>query len=122
MPLLIHTTPYPDYNNKARKASNRGSYTPRAGPDEEVRELAVFSGHPRAFRESAIGSYLLLDIDGKLCFERESRLGPYGYQEEETRMQGVDPEAYRNVWTGMLSFGEITAILLWEECRSICTD
>jgi len=29
-----------------------------------------------------MGSYVALDIDSNLCFERETRLGPYGFQEE----------------------------------------
>jgi len=46
--------------------------------------VKVFSGHPEIFGEPPIGSYVALDIDSNLCFERETRLAPYGYVEEKS--------------------------------------
>jgi hypothetical protein len=74
--------PYPEYNNKAWNASNQGAYTPCEGPDGKVLEVVVFSGHPEVFDSPALGSFVPLQIDSNLCFERESRLGAYGYEEE----------------------------------------
>ncbi|KAH8601723.1 hypothetical protein B0O99DRAFT_562364 [Bisporella sp. PMI_857] len=75
--------PYPDYNDKAWNSTNKGTYVPCDGPDGEVREVLVFSGRPKGFENPPIGSYVPLGIDSNLCFERESRLGAYGYTEGE---------------------------------------
>jgi hypothetical protein len=75
--------PYPDYNNKPWKANNVGEYVPCDGPEGAIAEVLVFSGHPEIFEEWPVGSYLPLDIDSNLCFERLTRLGAYGYQDEE---------------------------------------
>ena len=56
---------------------------PCDGPEGAIREVQVFSGHPDIFEEPLVGSYVPLDIDSNLCFERETRLGAYGYQGEE---------------------------------------
>jgi hypothetical protein len=76
-------SPYPDYNKKAWRAANQGSHVACAGPDEIVPEVKVFSGHPEAFGESPIGSYVPFGIDSNLCFERGTRLAPYGFKEEQ---------------------------------------
>jgi hypothetical protein len=75
--LLYIYNPYPDYNSKVWKANYRGTYT-TCGP---VQDVKVFSGHPEIFGEPHIGSYVALDIDSNLCFERETRLTAYGYVE-----------------------------------------
>lgn len=51
------------------------------GPKGEIADLKVYSGHPKIFGEPLMGSYIPLDIDSNLCFEREARLGPYGFGE-----------------------------------------
>jgi hypothetical protein len=74
---------YPDYNSMVWKAANKGTYKPCDGPEGVLEDLLVFSGRPKTFGEPPMGSYIALDIDSNLCFERETRLGPYGFQEEE---------------------------------------
>ncbi|KAK3351513.1 hypothetical protein B0H65DRAFT_506908 [Neurospora tetraspora] len=60
--------PYPQYNSRTC-----------LGPTgKEVEDIHVFKGHPARFPESGFGSYEVLGIDKNLCFERETRLGPYG--------------------------------------------
>jgi hypothetical protein len=76
--------PYPDYSGKAWNANNVGSYVECDGPEGPVKDVLVFSGHPEAFEEPLMGTYVPLDIDSNLCFERETRLGVYGYQDEES--------------------------------------
>lgn len=57
---------------------------PCDGPEGALRDVLVFSGHPKIFEEPLMGSYVPLDIDSNLCFERQTRLGAYGYQDEES--------------------------------------
>ncbi|PMD44949.1 hypothetical protein L207DRAFT_420311, partial [Hyaloscypha variabilis F] len=72
---------YPDYNSIAWRAANKGTYKPCDGPDGLIEDMLVFSGHPQAFGEPPMGSYIALEIESNLCFERETRLGRYGFQE-----------------------------------------
>jgi hypothetical protein len=74
--------PYPDYNGTAWAAGNMGTYVACEGPDGPIRDVTVFSGHPKAFEVPVLGSYQPFDIDSNLCFERETRLGAYGYEGE----------------------------------------
>jgi hypothetical protein len=46
--------------------------------------MLVFSGRPKSFGEPSMGSYIALEIDSNLCFERETRLGRYGFKEENS--------------------------------------
>jgi hypothetical protein len=73
--------PYPAYNSKAWKTISKGTYKPCFGPKGEIADLKVYSGHADIFGEGLLGSYIPLDIDSNLCFERETRLGPYGFRE-----------------------------------------
>lgn len=76
--------PYPEYNSKAWKAANKGTYKRCAGTSELLEDMLVFSGRPKAFGEAPMGSYMALDIDSNLCFERKTRLGRYGFQEDNS--------------------------------------
>ncbi|KAJ2996150.1 hypothetical protein NUW58_g1062 [Xylaria curta] len=70
-------SPYPDYKHGAKARQ----YVPCEGPGGEVvSDIKVFKGLPKGFPEPVIGSYDVLGIDGDLCFERETRLGMYGFQ------------------------------------------
>ncbi|KAA8633718.1 hypothetical protein SMACR_06541 [Sordaria macrospora] len=83
--------PYPQYNSRAWKASH-SAYTSCLGPTgKEVEDIQVFKGHPAKFPQPGFGSYELLGIDKNLCFERETRLGPYGVAPvEDKNGQPVD--------------------------------
>ncbi|KAG4428937.1 hypothetical protein IFR05_015582 [Cadophora sp. M221] len=72
--------PYPDYNSKSWISGNQGIYRACSGPEGQIKDWTVFSGHPKVFGYPHIGSYVPLDIDSNLCFERETRLGSYGFQ------------------------------------------
>ncbi|QSZ32977.1 hypothetical protein DSL72_002561 [Monilinia vaccinii-corymbosi] len=78
----LEYNPYPDYNSEGWKSRNKGTYVPCDGADGSVKDLLVFSGHSKVFEEPQMGSFSLFDIDKNLCFERETRLGSYGYIED----------------------------------------
>jgi hypothetical protein len=72
--------PYPDFTSKDWKESHSASYVPCKGPTGElVDDILVFKGHPHDFPAAGFGSYDVLNLDGNLCFERETRLGIYGF-------------------------------------------
>ncbi|KAL2758182.1 hypothetical protein ACRALDRAFT_2040434 [Sodiomyces alcalophilus JCM 7366] len=72
--------PYPDYESSEWKKTHRGTYVPcRGATGDYVEDIQVFKGHPHDFPAESFGSFDTLNIDGNLCFERETRLGPYGY-------------------------------------------
>lgn len=75
--------PYPDYNKMPWNITNKGKYVECEGPSGRIRDLLVFSGHPENFGHTPVGSYVPLEIDSNLCFERQFRLGPYGFVEDE---------------------------------------
>ncbi|KAJ3573655.1 hypothetical protein NPX13_g4616 [Xylaria arbuscula] len=69
--------PYPEHMQHIKG----GLYVPCEGPEGEiVSDIKVFKGVPKDFPEPLIGGYDVLDMDGDLCFERETRLGMYGFQ------------------------------------------
>ncbi|KAI0433500.1 hypothetical protein F5Y09DRAFT_62870 [Xylaria sp. FL1042] len=69
--------PYPNYKRDVKG----GGYTPCEGPGGKmVSDIMVFKGVPKDFPEPLIGGYDILGMDGDLCFERETRLGMYGFQ------------------------------------------
>ncbi|ESZ98206.1 hypothetical protein SBOR_1382 [Sclerotinia borealis F-4128] len=81
--------PYPDYNSGAWKLRNKGKYVPCDGANGPIREILAFSGHSKAFEEPQMGSFSLFVIDNNLCFERETRLGSYGYIEDVGVLSGA---------------------------------
>ncbi|KAI0015644.1 hypothetical protein F4780DRAFT_762915 [Xylariomycetidae sp. FL0641] len=97
-PQVYH--PYPEYNKPAWLAEH-ARYVPCVGPTgEEVSDIMVFKGTPEEFPVPQIGSYKALDMDGDLCFERETRFGMYGFQNaNETMDQTID---WANVRWGAL--------------------
>ncbi|RYP83005.1 hypothetical protein DL769_001474 [Monosporascus sp. CRB-8-3] len=72
--------PYPKYDENSW-LKNHEPHVPCEGPGgHDLADVLVFKGHPRDFPEPSFGSYEVLGIDGNLCYERETRLGLYGYQ------------------------------------------
>lgn len=72
--------PYPAYNTKEWKKTNRGKFDACRGPNGDlIEDMLVFKGHPHDFPAESFGSFDVLNMDGNLCFERETRLGPHGY-------------------------------------------
>ncbi|KAL2139791.1 hypothetical protein VTI28DRAFT_4676 [Corynascus sepedonium] len=70
--------PYPDYNSDEWKAHHE-AYVPCLGANGKlIEDIRVFKGRPRDFPKPGFGSYNVFGLDRNLCFERESRLGPYG--------------------------------------------
>ncbi|KAK2026951.1 hypothetical protein LX32DRAFT_565308 [Colletotrichum zoysiae] len=75
----VHFDPYPDYNSDEWNKTHRAPYVPCVGAlGEPVEDLLVFKGHPRDFPQPSMGGFDILDMDGNICYERDTRLGPYG--------------------------------------------
>ncbi|KAI1336713.1 hypothetical protein F5Y15DRAFT_392850 [Xylariaceae sp. FL0016] len=93
-PYVYH--PYPEYNGQ-HWLSNHAKYYPCSGPDgEDVSDIMVFKGLPEEFPDPGIGSYSTLNMDGDLCFERETRLGMYGFQNaNDTREPTIEWDKVR---------------------------
>ncbi|KAI1432110.1 hypothetical protein GGR50DRAFT_628395 [Xylaria sp. CBS 124048] len=68
--------PYPNQKDRTQP-----QYVPCEGPSgKPVSDIMVFKGTPRDFPQPLIGSYDVLGMDADLCFERETRLAMYGFQ------------------------------------------
>ncbi|TDZ75124.1 hypothetical protein CTRI78_v000184 [Colletotrichum trifolii] len=77
--LPVYLDPYPDYNTEEWNKTHR-PYVPCVGAHgEPVEDLMVFKGHPLAFPKPSFGGFDVLKMDGDICYERDTRLGPYGY-------------------------------------------
>jgi len=104
--------PYPNYNDKAWNATNQGTYIPCDGPDGDIREVLVFSGHPSAFEQPSVGSYVPLGIDSNLCFERETRLSAYGYVEKGTTFLPNSNRLRKSVDWDAVNWGQLQSYCL----------
>ncbi|OHW91461.1 hypothetical protein CSPAE12_09932 [Colletotrichum incanum] len=75
----VHFDPYPNYNSDEWNKTHRAPYVPCIGAlGEPVEDLLVFKGHPRDFPKPSMGGFDILDMDGNICYERDTRLGQYG--------------------------------------------
>ncbi|KAH8811217.1 hypothetical protein F5884DRAFT_267942 [Xylogone sp. PMI_703] len=75
--------PYPAYNTQRWQASHRGAFVECDMPVGAQSDMLVFSGRADDLVEPPMGSHSVFDIDSELCFERRSRLEPYGYSEDD---------------------------------------
>jgi hypothetical protein len=100
----VRFNPYPDYNSNEWKASNRAPYVPCKGATGElIEDLLVFKGRPHDFPDPKMGTYDKLGLDANLCWERETRLGPYGFVPQMKKMAGETmPVEWDNVNWGDL--------------------
>lgn len=107
--------PYPDYNSKKWKYLNQGEYKACQGYAGKIADLLVFSGHPEIFDRKGphLGSNTVLDIDSNLCWERETRLGSYGYSIEGAEPGVDDPSVEKrdDVWD-LVDWGGLQASCL----------
>ncbi|KAH8671234.1 hypothetical protein BX600DRAFT_434354 [Xylariales sp. PMI_506] len=79
--------PYPSYNAPAWTSAGKAEYVACAGPDgAALPDIQVFGGTPHDFPKPSFGSYDLLNMDGNLCFERRTRLSPYGYSDDGSHL------------------------------------
>ncbi|KAK4113901.1 hypothetical protein N656DRAFT_605542 [Canariomyces notabilis] len=70
--------PYPKYNSP-EWLSNHAPYVPCIGPTgRKVEDIRVYKGRPSNFPDPGFGSYSVLGLDPNICWERETRMGPYG--------------------------------------------
>lgn len=96
--------PYPQYNGKEWKAKKKAEFTACNGPDGvSVEDILVFKGTPHDFPKPGFGSYEVLDMDDNLCFERQTRLSPYGYSPN-----GDHPKAQSD-WN-MVKWGQLQEV------------
>lgn len=80
----IHS-PYPEYNRPAWKTKNQGTYEPCDGAHGAIVGVRAFPGHLKSFENPPIGSFAIFGIDSNLCYERDTRLGPYGLIDEDEK-------------------------------------
>jgi len=72
---------YPRYNSRQWRRTH-APYKRCNGPyGGKIEDVLAFRGRLENFPEPSFGSYDVLNIDPNLCFERETRLGPYGFGE-----------------------------------------
>lgn len=85
----VRFNPYPDYNSDMWKAQGNAPYVPCPGATGEIIEdLLVFKGRPHDWPSPRFGSFELLDLDGNLCWERDTRLGIYGLTDQVKKTPG----------------------------------
>lgn len=85
----VRFNPFPDYNSDTWKTANHAPYVPCIGATGEfVEDVLVFKGRPSRFPSPKFGSYDVLDMDANLCWERETRLGQYGYVQQKKKNPG----------------------------------
>jgi hypothetical protein len=97
---LAPFNPYPDYNSKGWNAKNAGVYHRCHGAggityvDDD--DHNVYYGRLQSFNESGsgMGSFKELGINDNICYERSTRLGPYGYNDRDPEAEST---AYDNV-------------------------
>jgi hypothetical protein len=100
----VRFNPYPDYNSDGWKKQDYAPYVPCKGATGElIEDLLVFKGRPHQWPEPKLGSYSVMDMDPNICWERETRLGPYGLLEQQKKVQGEsEPIDWDNVNWGDL--------------------
>lgn len=100
----VRFNPYPDYNSKEWKAQGYAPYVPCKGATGElIEDLLVFKGRPHDWPAPKFGGYDVLGMDGNLCWERETRLGPYGLIPQYKKTGGEsEPLSWDNVNWGDL--------------------
>ncbi|KAI9838478.1 MAG: hypothetical protein M1837_002470 [Sclerophora amabilis] len=82
--------PYPKYNDQSWRDEWAGHFEPCLGPrgrylnDSKDDSVFVYPGLPEGFPAPIYGSYKAVGLDGAHCFDSYSRLGAYGYGENET--------------------------------------
>lgn len=96
--------PYPDYNSDGWKKHDNAPYVPCKGATGElIEDLLVFKGRPHDWPEPKMGSYDVMDMDQNICWERETRLGPYGLLRQLKKVGGeLEPIDWDNVNWGDL--------------------
>jgi hypothetical protein len=85
----VRFNPYPDYNSEEWRRQSHAPHVTCKGPRGEVMEdLLVFKGRPARWPSPKFGSSKLLGLDPNICWERETRLGPYGFIEQKEKVGG----------------------------------
>lgn len=85
----VRFNPYPDYNSDEWKDADHAPYVPCKGATGEfIEDLLVFKGRPHEFPDPKFGSYGALGMDANICWERDTRLGPYGLKEQRKKVGG----------------------------------
>lgn len=75
----VRYNPFPEYNGDKWRKTGHAAYVPCIGAhNDAISDLLVFKGRPHEWPNPSFGSYDVLNMDPNLCWERETRLGPYG--------------------------------------------
>jgi hypothetical protein len=80
--------PYPDYGSAEYKSKHEAVHQCYVDSRETVPapDIYAYPGLPQHMAEPMYGSYDLLGLEDKMCFDRFGRFGPYGYGYNETGM------------------------------------
>ncbi|KAI5462544.1 hypothetical protein BGZ63DRAFT_403759 [Mariannaea sp. PMI_226] len=79
----VRYNPYPEYNGAKWKKDGHGAYVSCIGANNDVIEdPLVFKGRPHEWPNPSFGGYDVLNLDPNLCWERDTRLGPYGLKNQ----------------------------------------
>ncbi|KAJ9156474.1 Major facilitator superfamily transporter [Pleurostoma richardsiae] len=83
--------PYPEYNSDEWKNDNHAEYVPCLGPlGEEVEDISIFKGRLRQFPSPGFGSYDVFGLSDNICYERDTRLGPYSATKFDKKNEPLD--------------------------------
>ncbi|XWW95900.1 hypothetical protein V2A60_003869 [Cordyceps javanica] len=86
---LVHFDPYPSYNSQGWQADGYAPYVACKGANgRHIEDVMVFKGRPKNFPTHLMGSYTALNLDPDICWERETRLGPYGLLDQTKEVGG----------------------------------
>jgi hypothetical protein len=85
----VRFNPYADYNSEQWNEDGHAPYVPCKGATGEfVEDALVFKGRPAGWPEPKMGSYDVLEMDPNICWERDTRLGPFGLLEQQKKVGG----------------------------------
>ncbi|KAG6081446.1 hypothetical protein E4U30_001827 [Claviceps sp. LM220 group G6] len=100
----VRFNPYPAYNSDEWRKAGHAPHVPCKGPTGQVVEdLLVFRGRPEKWPLPKFGSYELLGLDPNLCWERDTRLGPYGLHELKIKSGA----SYKSINWDNINWGEL---------------
>ncbi|OAA57675.1 hypothetical protein ISF_06916 [Cordyceps fumosorosea ARSEF 2679] len=85
----VYFDPYPNYNSDEWQTEGYAPYVSCRGANgRHIDDIMVFKGRPQNFPTHLMGSYKALNLDPNICWERDTRLGPYGLLEQTRQVGG----------------------------------
>ena len=84
--------PYPKYESNDYQSKWKGQYAPCDGPNDKPissdsdQVITAYQAVPNGFPYPDVGSWEAVGLDGSVCFDRNSRLGPYGLDKSKSKV------------------------------------